>query len=129
METDRYHTTRVKLPIVAIPKPTTWALFSFETEEMASGTWSTHEHELFEKACVHHGWGRWKDIALDVPSRSRSQVKSHAQKFQMLQPKQKEILDMLHKERSRKKQVKDEMKEFALALLNLKHPPNTLEIL
>jgi 2-hydroxy-3-keto-5-methylthiopentenyl-1-phosphate phosphatase len=81
---------------------------------------------MIQQACVHHGWGRWKDIARNVPSRSRSQVKSHAQKFQLVQPKQKEILDMLHKERSR--QVKDEMKEFemiAIALLNLKHPPNT----
>ncbi len=85
-----------------------------------------------EQACVRYGWGRWKEIASFVPSRSRSQVKSHAQKFQLVWPKEKERLDMLHEERKRKKKIfrKVEMKEFeliALALLNIKHQPASFE--
>jgi hypothetical protein len=90
-----------------------------------------------EQACVRYGWGRWKEIASFVPSRSRSQVKSHAQKFQLVWPKEKERLDMLHEERKRKKKMfavgarrKAEMKEFeliALALLNIKHQPTSFE--
>jgi hypothetical protein len=86
---------------------------------------------MIQQACVRHGWGRWKEIASFVPSRSRSQVKSHAQKFHLIWPKEKERLDMLHEERKRKKDM-SEMKEFemiALALLNLKHQPASFDFL
>ena len=47
---------------------------------LAVGPWSESEKHQFERACVLKGWGNWKAMARLVPSRSATQIKSHAQK-------------------------------------------------
>ena len=47
----------------------------------SSGLWSPLERSQFEKGVVQFGWGNWLEITKCIPSRSKCQVKSHAQKF------------------------------------------------
>ena len=42
------------------------------------GGWTKYEHCLFVGACIQHGWGKWKRIEKNIPTRDRNQVKSHA---------------------------------------------------
>jgi SHAQKYF class myb-like DNA-binding protein len=69
-----------------------------EPSSDGSGTWSTNEHLIFERGCVIHGWGRWSLISSTLPTRTRQQVKSHAQKFERNHPIQKARIDRAHDE-------------------------------
>lgn len=62
----------------------------------AQGKWSAGEHRLFLKGCIEFGWGHWKDIAETIPTRSVSQVKSHAQKVSIHRPGEKKRLQLEH---------------------------------
>ena len=54
-----------------------------EEQQFAEGAWSSDEHKKFESGVKLHGWGKWDEISTNVvKSRSRAQVKSHAQKIQ-----------------------------------------------
>ena len=53
----------------------------------SSGQWSKVEHKQFMDATQKHGWGNWKMVQQDIPSRNRIQIASHAQKFAKLRPK------------------------------------------
>lgn len=44
------------------------------------GKWSAEEHRLFEEGVSLVGWGKWMKIAEMIPTRNKTQVKSHAQK-------------------------------------------------
>lgn len=46
-----------------------------------SGKWTELERHQFEEAVIHFGWGKWLEISTCIPSRSKDQIKSHAQKF------------------------------------------------
>ena len=61
---------------------------------MAQGKWSAGEHHLFLKGCIDFGWGKWADIAQAIPTRSVSQVKSHAQKVDIHHPGEKKRLQL-----------------------------------
>mmetsp|Transcript_20458 Transcript_20458/g.44329 ORF Transcript_20458/g.44329 Transcript_20458/m.44329 type:complete len:482 (-) Transcript_20458:198-1643(-) len=58
-----------------------------------SGVWSKREEELFTKACILYGWGAWKAISLEIPTRTHAQVKSHAQNYQRRHPGGKEQIE------------------------------------
>jgi len=46
-----------------------------------SGHWTSVENNLFYEGCQRYGWSRWKKIHQHfLPSRSLSQIRSHAQK-------------------------------------------------
>jgi SHAQKYF class myb-like DNA-binding protein len=64
--------------------------------EQSNGPWSTTEHSLFETGCIKYGWGDWKAISLELTTRTRTQIKSHAQKFQRVHPLEKARLDKEH---------------------------------
>ena len=61
-------------------------------ENPASGpgaaTWSFVEQEQFKEGCVRYAWGSWKFTEKHIPTRSYTQVKSHAQKFREHRPVQ-----------------------------------------
>jgi len=61
------------------------------------GLWSYTEQKQFEDGCMIHGWGTWRDIASHIPTRNRSQVKSHAQKFETHHAGERERLESEHK--------------------------------
>ena len=50
------------------------------------GKWTQAERSQFEKGVVQFGWGNWVEITEGIPSRRKSQVKSHAQKFALHRP-------------------------------------------
>ena len=50
------------------------------------GVWTQAERSQFEKGVVQFGWGNWLVITKGIPSRRKSQVKSHAQKFALHRP-------------------------------------------
>lgn len=52
------------------------------------GVWTQDERSQFEKGVVQFGWGNWVDITEGIPSRRKSQVKSHAQKFALHRPEE-----------------------------------------
>mmetsp|Transcript_28967 Transcript_28967/g.61212 ORF Transcript_28967/g.61212 Transcript_28967/m.61212 type:complete len:668 (-) Transcript_28967:200-2203(-) len=66
-----------------------------------TGPWTKGEQELFEFGCTVHGWGKWILIEKMIPTRSRCQVKSHAQKFSKHHPWKKKQLEMKHQEHCR----------------------------
>jgi len=45
------------------------------------GPWTETEQLQFRQGCILHGWGEWGGIEEFVTTRSRAQIKSHAQKF------------------------------------------------
>jgi hypothetical protein len=49
-----------------------------EMQSKNFGGWTKYEHCLFVGACIQHGWGKWKRIEKNIPTRDRNQVKSHA---------------------------------------------------
>ncbi|KAL7489916.1 hypothetical protein ACHAW6_015655 [Cyclotella cf. meneghiniana] len=58
-----------------------------------SGPWTEQEHEAFKQGVLGMGWSHWKDIQeLYVPTRSKDQIKSHAQKFELHHPEQAKML-------------------------------------
>lgn len=44
-------------------------------------SWTPEEHKSFLKAMQLHGKGKWKEIALEVKTRTANQCQSHAQKY------------------------------------------------
>ena len=46
--------------------------------------WTEEECTQFEQNIIEHGWGNWKNMS--IPSRSSSQIRSHAQKVKKDQP-------------------------------------------
>jgi len=52
-----------------------------QPNELKQGRWTAEEHVLFDRGCHLHGWGNWSAIALMIPTRTRTQVKTHAQKM------------------------------------------------
>ncbi len=52
------------------------------------GKWTQAERTQFEKGVVQFGWGNWVEITEGIPSRRKSQVKSHAQKFALHRPEE-----------------------------------------
>lgn len=45
------------------------------------GSWSYKEKEQFKDAIILFGWGNWRGMAKVVPTRTKDQIKSHAQKW------------------------------------------------
>eukprot|EP00580_Thalassiosira_gravida_P013840 CAMPEP_0201680138 /NCGR_PEP_ID=MMETSP0494-20130426/50147_1 /ASSEMBLY_ACC=CAM_ASM_000839 /TAXON_ID=420259 /ORGANISM="Thalassiosira gravida, Strain GMp14c1" /LENGTH=478 /DNA_ID=CAMNT_0048163817 /DNA_START=36 /DNA_END=1472 /DNA_ORIENTATION=- len=53
---------------------------------MGTGPWTAIENHQFERGCALHGWGNWKQINMVIPTRTRVQVKSRAQKVRTYRP-------------------------------------------
>jgi len=51
------------------------------TEGTGQGLWSNAEKSQFFEGIIAHGWGKWSTIQQLLPTRSRTQIKSHAQKY------------------------------------------------
>ncbi len=49
------------------------------------GQWTEEEQMLFNVGVIAYGWGNWKEISEIIPTRTNTQVKSHAQKFKGVQ--------------------------------------------
>ena len=64
----------------------------------AAGKWTDAECAQFEKGIIIHGWGKWIQVGQLVKTRSITQIKSHAQKFQKCHPDE---VKRLQKEHSR----------------------------
>ncbi len=58
--------------------------------------WSKEEHYLFLSGLRTHGRGAWKQIAIDVKTRTATQVQSHAQKFYLRQKQQNKNKRSIH---------------------------------
>ena len=51
------------------------------------GSWRPSEHTSFKRAILSIGWGNWKLISEQaIPSRTKEQIKSHAQKYAIHHP-------------------------------------------
>ena len=73
----------------------------------ATGKWTAAECKQFEEGCIKFGWGRWKlFVEFVIPSRTSTQIKTHAQKFQAHRPREKDLLLENHALRLQKKQKK-----------------------
>jgi hypothetical protein len=71
------------------------------------GVWTQAERSQFEKGVVQFGWGNWLDITKGIPSRRKSQVKSHAQKFALHRPvEHAKLIDKHNKMEAMKKKKK-----------------------
>jgi len=62
----------------------------------STGPWGEVEHKQFMDATQQHGWGNWKMVQQNIPSRNRNQVKSHAQKFAKHHPDDKKRIIEAH---------------------------------
>ena len=58
--------------------------------------WSKEEHYLFLSGLRTHGRGAWKQIAIDVKTRTATQVQSHAQKFYLRQKQRNKNKRSIH---------------------------------
>lgn len=58
--------------------------------------WTKEEHYLFLYGLRTHGRGAWKQIALDVKTRTPTQVQSHAQKFYLRQKQKNKNKRSIH---------------------------------
>mmetsp|Transcript_28660 Transcript_28660/g.59451 ORF Transcript_28660/g.59451 Transcript_28660/m.59451 type:complete len:346 (-) Transcript_28660:190-1227(-) len=63
---------------------------------LSTGKWSALECEQFEEGVIEHGWGNWTAINEMIPTRKRSQIKSHAQKVSTRHSAKKKKLEMTH---------------------------------
>ena len=71
------------------------------------GVWTQAERSQFEKGVVQFGWGKWLEITDGIPSRRKSQVKSHAQKFALHRPEEyAKLIDKHNKMEAMKKKKK-----------------------
>ncbi|KAL3804898.1 hypothetical protein HJC23_006670 [Cyclotella cryptica] len=59
--------------------------YNIATTPHGKGPWSHEENVAFRRACLLHGIGNWTNIAKMIPSRTATQVKSHAQKMKIHQ--------------------------------------------
>ena len=71
---------------------------SSSSADAAAGKWTDAECAQFEKGIILHGWGKWTQVGQLVNTRSSTQIKSHAQKFQKCHPDE---VKRLQKEHSR----------------------------
>jgi len=71
------------------------------------GAWLPDERSQFEEGIIQYGWGKWFEIASFIPSRSKRQVKSHAQKFGIHRPAEKAELIKKHEKAKMKKNKKN----------------------
>lgn len=78
------------------------------------GPWSELEHSQFEKGIIVHGWGNWQQMVNLIPTRSKIQIKSHAQKFRKHRGDQCKILFKLHEE-AQERQTGDAVAPTVLA--------------
>jgi len=62
------------------------------------GPWTETEQLQFRQGCILHGWGQWGGIEEFVTTRSRAQIKSHAQKFLKNRPDEKALYELEHKQ-------------------------------
>lgn len=46
------------------------------------GAFSIEEHDLWLRLILKHGWGKWAQIAEEMPTRSRVQISKHGGSFQ-----------------------------------------------
>ena len=58
-----------------------------KSENNRNGRWKKTEHDKFMKALEKYG-KNWEEIKKRVPSRSMSQIRSHAQKIFINMPKE-----------------------------------------
>lgn len=91
-------------PLLVIPNT---ACVAKKMGETAKGTWLPVERSQFENGVIRFGWGKWLDIASCIPSRSKSQVKSHGQKYALHRPDEKAELIRKH-EAAMKKDLTNE---------------------
>ena len=61
------------------------------------GAWNAYEKSLFRQGVILHGWGTWRKIEPMIPTRTKAQIKSHAQKFKIRHPNELEKLQRQHK--------------------------------
>jgi SHAQKYF class myb-like DNA-binding protein len=60
-----------------------------------TGRWTVQEHEAFVRGLALYG-REWKRVALDIPTRTSAQVRSHAQKYLTKMEKQLEFMQHHH---------------------------------
>lgn len=82
------------------------------------GTWTEREQRQFLDGICLHGWGNWAAIERGIPTRTRNQVKSHAQKYQKHHPEEKSRLQ-------REFQMKQEQPPPTKKTQKQKQPPPT----
>mmetsp|Transcript_42057 Transcript_42057/g.75835 ORF Transcript_42057/g.75835 Transcript_42057/m.75835 type:complete len:575 (-) Transcript_42057:495-2219(-) len=75
------------------------------TGRVGAGLWSEFEKSQFERGVITHGWGNWCLIDKAVPTRSKAQIKSHAQKFRRHRPHECERLQIEHEARVERQKV------------------------
>jgi SHAQKYF class myb-like DNA-binding protein len=64
------------IPVASVPE----TLRSAARHSNTNGRWTEEEHEIFLAALAKYG-REWKKVATHIPSRTSSQVRSHAQKY------------------------------------------------
>jgi SHAQKYF class myb-like DNA-binding protein len=64
------------IPVASVPE----TLRSATRHSNINGRWTEEEHEIFLAALAKYG-REWKKVATHIPSRTSSQVRSHAQKY------------------------------------------------
>ncbi|GFH45105.1 hypothetical protein CTEN210_01579 [Chaetoceros tenuissimus] len=73
--------TIVTSALVSDKKPSSTSTKPASTKNKPStGRWTKEEHEAFLKGLKVHG-REWKKVALNIPTRTSSQIRSHAQKY------------------------------------------------
>jgi len=60
--------------------------------ELKQGRWSDQEHRNFIKGILKTGKNNWKKLEEEIPTRTSTQIRSHAQKFLMKLLKKYNIL-------------------------------------
>ena len=84
-----------------------------------NGRWSADEHKIFLRGVATHG-RTWTKVALMIGTRTASQVRSHAQKFDLRLSKELATIE------SEGRTVDSENnEELAAAVVSQKHKPNT----
>ena len=83
------------------------------TEAVGKGYWTDLEKRQFENGVLKFGWGRWREVSGLIPTRSKAQVKSHAQKFATHRREEYEHLLQKHEveEKKRAEKAKQQKKE------------------
>ena len=76
--------------------------------------WNASENSLFKEGIKLHGWGAWNKIEAHIPTRSKIQIKSHAQKLKTNHPEKVEQLKKEHEvneKKIKKKRGKEKQNE------------------
>ena len=109
--------TTMDKPTIQISK---WKKGNDTQQSKNFGAWTKHEHFLFYRACIQHGWGNWKRIEKKIPTRDRNQVKSHARNIGI------DIKQRIIRDHSIYKQGKNKMEQKKLST-NKHHDESTKE--